>query len=184
MNLPKKCLIVLLVVPLTIYYISMYSYSSHDTIEDFQIEYFIEAVSISLSVYILLIIEVSRLKLQKSKNYSVDFTLHVYGFNFLLQFQDSHQNNPIIQKVEPCGCFSPVDYKINQTVINSTTCSRVFLNNETSPPFVNVLITMTIYFRPLQSRDNFTKRSLHFLILILKTQIPTKGITLMGLSKI
>ena len=59
MNLPKKCLIVLLVVPLTIYYISMYSYSSHDTIEDFQIEYLIEAVSISLSVYILLIIEVS-----------------------------------------------------------------------------------------------------------------------------
>ena len=149
MNLPKKCLIVLLVVPLTIYYISMYSYSSHDTIEDFQIEYFIEAVSISLSVYILLIIEVSRLKLQKSKNYSVDFTLHVYGFNFLLQFQDYHQNHPIIQKVEPCGCFSPVDYKINQAVINSTTCSRVFLSNNIST-ICKSLIIMAIYFRPLQ----------------------------------
>ena len=83
LKLPKKCLIVLLVIPLTFYYITIYSHSSNDTIEDFQSEYFVEAVSISLSVYTLLIIEVSRLKLQKSKHYSVtvqDFTLYL-GFS-------------------------------------------------------------------------------------------------------
>ena len=45
-KLPRSCLLGLLIIPLTYYYISMYSYSSCDTFEDYQMG-FVQEVCIS-----------------------------------------------------------------------------------------------------------------------------------------
>ena len=47
-KLPRSCLLGLLIIPLTYYYISMYSYSSCDTFEDYQMGNFVQEVCISV----------------------------------------------------------------------------------------------------------------------------------------